>query len=68
MMKKLLCSIMAVFALSAAAFAAEPPVLRVSYGIGRQLGDQLRDNPPPGASLEAGSFAAVLYPLAACAI
>ena len=26
---------------------------RVSYGIGRQLGDQLRDNPPPGASLEA---------------
>ena len=33
MMKKLLCSIMAVFALSAAAFAAEPPVLRVSYGI-----------------------------------
>jgi FKBP-type peptidyl-prolyl cis-trans isomerase FklB len=20
---------------------------RVSYGIGRQLGDQLRDNPPP---------------------
>ncbi len=26
---------------------------RVSYGIGRQLGGQLRDNPPPGASLEA---------------
>lgn len=26
---------------------------RVSYGIGRQLGDQLRDNPPPGISLEA---------------
>ena len=26
---------------------------RVSYGIGRQLGDQLRDNQPPGASLEA---------------
>ncbi len=26
---------------------------RVSYGIGRQLGDQLRENPPPGASLEA---------------
>ncbi|PVZ11330.1 MULTISPECIES: FKBP-type peptidyl-prolyl cis-trans isomerase [unclassified Pseudomonas] len=26
---------------------------RVSYGIGRQLGDQIRDNPPPGASLEA---------------
>ncbi len=26
---------------------------RVSYGIGRQLGDQLRDNPPPGASLDA---------------
>lgn len=26
---------------------------RVSYGIGRQLGDQLRDNPPPGVSLEA---------------
>ncbi len=26
---------------------------RVSYGIGRQLGDQLRDNPPPGASPEA---------------
>ncbi len=26
---------------------------RVSYGIGRQLGEQLRDNPPPGASLEA---------------
>ena len=25
---------------------------RVSYGIGRQLGDQLRDNPPPGACLE----------------
>ncbi len=23
---------------------------RVSYGIGRQLGDQLRDNPPPGVS------------------
>ena len=26
---------------------------RVSYGIGRQLGDQLRDNPPPGVSLDA---------------
>lgn len=26
---------------------------RVSYGIGRQLGDQIRDNPPPGASLDA---------------
>ena len=26
---------------------------RVSYGVGRQLGGQLRDNPPPGASLEA---------------
>ncbi|QKE64509.1 FKBP-type peptidyl-prolyl cis-trans isomerase [Aquipseudomonas campi] len=26
---------------------------RVSYGIGRQLGDQLRDNPPPGVSLNA---------------
>lgn len=26
---------------------------RVSYGIGLQLGGQLRDNPPPGASLEA---------------
>jgi len=26
---------------------------RVSYGIGRQLGDQLSDNPPPGVSLEA---------------
>ena len=26
---------------------------RVSYGIGRQLGEQLRDNPPPGASLDA---------------
>ncbi|MGH8416649.1 MAG: FKBP-type peptidyl-prolyl cis-trans isomerase [Pseudomonas sp.] len=26
---------------------------RVSYGIGRQLGDQLRDNPPPGISLDA---------------
>ncbi|RMN68339.1 FKBP-type peptidyl-prolyl cis-trans isomerase [Pseudomonas savastanoi] len=26
---------------------------RVSYGIGRQLGDQLRDNPPPGVNLEA---------------
>ena len=25
---------------------------RVSYGIGRQLGDQLRDNPPPGVSLD----------------
>jgi FKBP-type peptidyl-prolyl cis-trans isomerase FklB len=25
----------------------------VSYGIGRQLGGQLRDNPPPGVSLEA---------------
>ncbi len=23
---------------------------RVSYGIGRQLGGQLRDNPPPGVS------------------
>lgn len=31
MMKKLLCS--HGLALSAAAFAAEPPVLRVSYGI-----------------------------------
>ena len=26
---------------------------RVSYGIGRQLGDQLHDNPPPGVNLEA---------------
>lgn len=26
---------------------------RVSYGIGRQLGGQLRENPPPGVSLEA---------------
>ncbi|MCI0914416.1 MULTISPECIES: FKBP-type peptidyl-prolyl cis-trans isomerase [Pseudomonas] len=26
---------------------------RVSYGIGRQLGGQLRDNPPPGVNLEA---------------
>ncbi|MDY7561936.1 FKBP-type peptidyl-prolyl cis-trans isomerase [Pseudomonas sp. 10B1] len=26
---------------------------RVSYGIGRQLGDQLRDNPPPGIDLDA---------------
>lgn len=26
---------------------------RVSYGIGRQLGGQLRDNPPPGVRLEA---------------
>lgn len=26
---------------------------RVSYGIGRQMGDQLRQNPPPGTSLEA---------------
>jgi FKBP-type peptidyl-prolyl cis-trans isomerase FklB len=26
---------------------------RVSYGIGRQLGGQLRDNPPPGICLEA---------------
>ena len=26
---------------------------RVSYGIGRQMGDQLRDNPPPGISLDA---------------
>lgn len=26
---------------------------RVSYGIGRQLGDQLRDNPPPGVDLNA---------------
>ncbi|MET1078566.1 MAG: FKBP-type peptidyl-prolyl cis-trans isomerase [Pseudomonas sp.] len=26
---------------------------RVSYGIGRQLGEQLRDNPPPGVSLDA---------------
>lgn len=25
---------------------------RVSYGIGRQMGDQLRDNPPPGVSIE----------------
>lgn len=28
---------------------------RVSYGIGRQLGDQLRENPPPGISLDAVS-------------
>ncbi|PZP25356.1 FKBP-type peptidyl-prolyl cis-trans isomerase [Pseudomonas kuykendallii] len=27
--------------------------IRVSYGIGRQLGDQLRDNPPPGVSIDA---------------
>ena len=26
---------------------------RVSYGIGRQLGDQIRENPPPGVSLDA---------------
>ena len=26
---------------------------RVSYGIGRQMGDQLRQNPPPGSSIEA---------------
>ncbi len=26
---------------------------RVSYGIGRQMGDQLRDNPPPGIDLDA---------------
>lgn len=26
---------------------------RVSYGIGRQLGDQIRDNPPPGVMLDA---------------
>ena len=26
---------------------------RVSYGIGRQLGGQLRDNPPPGVNLQA---------------
>ncbi len=26
---------------------------RVSYGIGLQLGNQLRDNPPPGAQLDA---------------
>lgn len=26
---------------------------RVSYGIGRQLGDQIRDNPPPGVQLDA---------------
>lgn len=26
---------------------------RVSYGIGRQLGDQIRSNPPPGVSLDA---------------
>ncbi|GGK01887.1 FKBP-type peptidyl-prolyl cis-trans isomerase [Pseudomonas matsuisoli] len=26
---------------------------RVSYGIGRQLGDQLRENPPPGIDLDA---------------
>ena len=26
---------------------------RVSYGIGRQLGGQLRDNPPPGVTLDA---------------
>lgn len=25
---------------------------RVSYGIGRQMGDQLRDNPPPGVCIE----------------
>ena len=33
---------------------------RVSYGIGRQLGDQLRDNPPPGVSLDA-ILACLLY-------
>jgi FKBP-type peptidyl-prolyl cis-trans isomerase FklB len=27
--------------------------IRVSYGIGRQLGGQLSDNPPPGVSLDA---------------
>ena len=27
---------------------------RVSYGIGRQMGDQLRQNPPPGISIDAG--------------
>lgn len=27
--------------------------LRVSYGIGRQMGDQLRQNPPPGINIEA---------------
>ena len=26
---------------------------RVSYGIGRQMGEQLRQNPPPGTSIEA---------------
>ena len=26
---------------------------RVSYGIGRQMGEQLRQNPPPGLSIEA---------------
>ena len=26
---------------------------RVSYGIGRQMGDQLRQNPPPGISIDA---------------
>ena len=26
---------------------------RVSYGIGRQMGDQLRQNPPPGTDIEA---------------
>ena len=26
---------------------------RVSYGIGRQLGDQLRENPPPGVNVDA---------------
>lgn len=26
---------------------------RVSYGIGRQLGDQLRENPVPGMTLDA---------------
>lgn len=26
---------------------------RVSYGIGRQMGDQLRQNPPPGVAIEA---------------
>ena len=25
---------------------------RVSYGIGRQMGDQLRDNPPPGVNID----------------
>ncbi|MFB1010316.1 MAG: FKBP-type peptidyl-prolyl cis-trans isomerase N-terminal domain-containing protein, partial [Thiopseudomonas sp.] len=26
---------------------------RVSYGIGRQMGEQLRQNPPPGTDIEA---------------